>query len=69
MNRVLWRSGITVSALALGTAWIGGLGYSRFGDHETRLIPEAVCVASFLDPLGRVDATIVHRGGHLWRST
>ena len=42
MNSVLWRSGITVSALALGTAQIGGLGYSRFGDHETRLIPEAV---------------------------
>jgi len=42
MNRVLGRSGIAVSALGLGTARIGGLGYSRSGDHETRLIPEAV---------------------------
>ena len=42
MRRILGRSGIEVSALGLGTARIGGLGYSRSGDHETRLIPEAV---------------------------
>jgi aryl-alcohol dehydrogenase-like predicted oxidoreductase len=42
VERVLGRSGITVSAIGLGTARIGGLGYSRSGDHETRLIPEAV---------------------------
>ncbi|MFC2107982.1 aldo/keto reductase [Candidatus Bipolaricaulota bacterium] len=42
MLRTLGRSGIVVSALGLGTARIGGLGYSRSGDHETRLIPEAV---------------------------
>jgi aryl-alcohol dehydrogenase-like predicted oxidoreductase len=40
--RSLGRSGIMVSALGLGTARIGGLGYSRSGDRETRLIPEAV---------------------------
>ncbi len=42
VERTLGRSGINVSALGLGTARIGGLGYSRSGDHETRLIPEAV---------------------------
>lgn len=31
-----------MSGLGLGTARIGGLGYSRSGDRETRLIPEAV---------------------------
>ena len=33
---------MTVSALGLGTARIGGLGYARRGDRETTLIPEAV---------------------------
>ena len=42
VERTLGRSGIKVSAVGLGTARIGGLGYSRSGDHETRLIPEAV---------------------------
>jgi len=42
MERSLGRSGITVSALGLGTARIGGLGFSRSRDRETRLIPEAV---------------------------
>jgi aryl-alcohol dehydrogenase-like predicted oxidoreductase len=42
VERTLGRSGIKVSAIGLGTARIGGLGYSRSGDHETRLIPEAV---------------------------
>ena len=42
VERTLGRSGIAVSAIGLGTARIGGLGYSRSGDHETRLIPEAV---------------------------
>jgi aryl-alcohol dehydrogenase-like predicted oxidoreductase len=42
MLRVLGRSGIEVSALGLGTARIGGLGYSRRGDRETNLIPAAV---------------------------
>jgi len=42
MQRTLGWSGIGVSAIGLGTARIGGLGYSRSGDHETRLIPEAV---------------------------
>jgi len=42
VKRTLGRSGIAVSALGLGTARIGGLGYSRSGDRETRLIPEAV---------------------------
>ncbi|UCF09938.1 MAG: aldo/keto reductase, partial [Candidatus Bipolaricaulota bacterium] len=42
VKRVLGRSGIEVSAIGLGTARIGGLGYSRRGDHETRLIPGAV---------------------------
>jgi aryl-alcohol dehydrogenase-like predicted oxidoreductase len=42
VKRSLGRSGIAVSALGLGTARIGGLGYSRSGDRETRLIPEAV---------------------------
>jgi len=42
VERTLGRSGITVSAIGLGTARIGGLGHSRSGDHETRLIPEAV---------------------------
>jgi len=41
MERILGRSGIAVSALGLGTARIGGLGYSRSGDHEARLIPDA----------------------------
>ena len=42
MERTLGRSGITVSALGVGTARIGGLGFSRSGDHETRLVPAAV---------------------------
>ena len=42
VERTLGRSGIKVSAIGLGTARIGGLGYSRSGDHETRLAPEAV---------------------------
>ncbi|MBU0596270.1 aldo/keto reductase [Candidatus Bipolaricaulota bacterium] len=42
VKRSLGRSGIAVSALGLGTARIGGLGYSRAGDRETRLVPEAV---------------------------
>ena len=42
MERRLGRSGIKVSAVGLGTARIGGLGYSRSGDRETRLPPEAV---------------------------
>jgi len=42
VERTLGRSGIKVSAVGLGTARIGGLGYSRSGDDETRLIPEAV---------------------------
>lgn len=42
MNRVLGRSGIEVSALGLGTARIGGLGYSRRLDYETKLLPDAV---------------------------
>jgi len=42
VKRALGRSGMEVSALGLGTARIGGLGYSRSGDHETRLIPEAI---------------------------
>ncbi len=42
VERTLGRSRIKVSAIGLGTARIGGLGYSRSGDHETRLIPEAV---------------------------
>jgi len=40
--RTLGRSGIVVSALGLGTARVGGLGFSRKGDRETTLIPEAV---------------------------
>ncbi len=42
MQRVLGRSGIAVSALGLGTARVGGLGFSRHGDRETALVPEAV---------------------------
>jgi len=42
VTRRLGRSGMTVSDLGLGTARIGGLGYSRSGDRETRLSPEAV---------------------------
>jgi aryl-alcohol dehydrogenase-like predicted oxidoreductase len=42
VERVLGRSGIVVSALGLGTARVGGLGYSRAGDRETRLDPAAV---------------------------
>ena len=42
MQRTLGRSGIVVSALGLGTARVGGLGYSRKGDHETTLIPDSV---------------------------
>ena len=42
MQRTLGRSGIAVSALGLGTARVGGLGYSRKGDHETTLIPHSV---------------------------
>ena len=42
MLRTLGRSGIVVSALGLGTARVGGLGFSRKGDRETTLIPEAV---------------------------
>jgi len=41
-QRGLGRSGITVSALGLGTARVGGLGFSRKGDRETTLVPEAV---------------------------
>jgi len=40
--RMLGRSGIEVSAVGLGTARIGVLGYSRSGDHETRVVPEAI---------------------------
>ncbi len=39
MQRVLGRSGIVVSALGLGTARVGGLGYSRRGDRETAMPP------------------------------
>ncbi len=42
MQRALGRSGIVVSALGLGTARVGGLGYSRRGDRETALPAEAV---------------------------
>lgn len=42
MQRVLGRSGIAVSAIGLGTARVGGLGYSRRGDRETALPAEAV---------------------------
>lgn len=42
MQRTLGRSGIVVSALGLGTARVGGLGFSRKGDRETTLIPKAV---------------------------
>jgi len=40
--RTLGRSNIQVSAIGLGTARIGGLGYSRRLDRETTLIPDAV---------------------------
>jgi len=40
--RTLGRSKIEVSSLGLGTARIGGLGYSRKLDRETKLIPDAV---------------------------
>jgi len=42
VQRTLGRSGIAVGALGLGTARIGGLGYSRRGDCETALVPSAV---------------------------
>ncbi len=42
MLRTLGRSGIEVSALGLGTARVGGLGFSRKGDRETTLVSEAV---------------------------
>jgi aryl-alcohol dehydrogenase-like predicted oxidoreductase len=42
MERVLGRSGIVVSALGLGTARVGGLGFSRKGDRETALPTAAV---------------------------
>ncbi len=42
MLRRLGRSGIAVSALGLGTARVGGLGFSRKGDRETTLVPERV---------------------------
>ncbi len=42
MQRTLGRSGIAVSALGLGTARVGGLGFSRKGDRETTLVPGAV---------------------------
>ena len=42
MKRTLGRSGLAVSGLGLGTARIGGLGFSRNGDREINLIPEAV---------------------------
>jgi aryl-alcohol dehydrogenase-like predicted oxidoreductase len=42
MRRPLGRSGVEVSALGLGTARIGGLGYSRSLDRETRRVPAAV---------------------------
>jgi aryl-alcohol dehydrogenase-like predicted oxidoreductase len=41
-ERRLGRSGMLVSALGLGTARVGGLGFSRKGDRETALVPEAV---------------------------
>jgi len=41
MLRRLGRSGIEVSAMGLGTARIGGLGFSRLGDHETNMPPSA----------------------------
>jgi len=40
--RKLGRSGIEVSAMGLGTARVGGLGFSRKGDHETNMPPSAV---------------------------
>jgi aryl-alcohol dehydrogenase-like predicted oxidoreductase len=39
--RRLGRSGIQVSAMGLGTARIGGMGFSRKGDHETDIPPGA----------------------------
>ena len=42
MFRQLGRSEIEVSAMGLGTARIGGLGFSRRGDGEMRMPPNAV---------------------------
>lgn len=42
VQRTLGRSGMPVSALGLGTARVGGLGFSRKGDRETTLLPDAV---------------------------
>jgi aryl-alcohol dehydrogenase-like predicted oxidoreductase len=42
MLRTLGRSGIEVSAMGLGTARIGGLGFSRNGDRETKMPRSAV---------------------------
>jgi len=42
VQRALGRSGVVVSGLGLGTARVGGLGFSRRGDRETTLVPEAV---------------------------
>ena len=42
MQRTLGRSNIAVSGLGLGTARVGGLAFSRNGDRETALIPEAI---------------------------
>ncbi|MFC2107968.1 aldo/keto reductase [Candidatus Bipolaricaulota bacterium] len=42
MQRTLGRSSIAVSGLGLGTARVGGLAFSRNGDRETTLIPEAI---------------------------
>jgi len=42
MFRKLGRSGIEVSSMGLGTARIGGLGFSRKGDSEMNMPPSAV---------------------------
>ena len=48
MERVLGRSGIKVSAVGLGTARIGGLGYSRSGDHDLASVNKIPLVTGVL---------------------
>jgi aryl-alcohol dehydrogenase-like predicted oxidoreductase len=54
LQRTLGRSGLEVSAIGLGTARIGGLAFSRNGDRDTVLIPEAVqeCTRAIREAIG-----------------
>jgi aryl-alcohol dehydrogenase-like predicted oxidoreductase len=69
MQRSLGRSGLVVSDLGLGTARIGGVAFSRNGDRDTVLIPEAVqeCKRAIREAIDRgitfFDTADIYRAG------